>query len=249
VNNRPLQLLANRGYAVLRVEFRGAGGFGRKLQEAGLRDWGGKMQEDVIDAADWAVRQGITTRDRTGVWGWSYGGYATLQALATAPERFACGMAMYGPTELDSFIAAGSPFSQKVWRHYIGDPTTPEGRAALRERSPLRHIGRITKPVLVAQGGKDDIVRPVQADRFVEAMRAQGKPVTYLFYPNEPHDFQRPESWASLFAVAERFFHEHLGGRYQPFEGSLQLAGVEIRAGRNLVRGLAEATTGEDRGG
>jgi dipeptidyl aminopeptidase/acylaminoacyl peptidase len=238
--NRVLQLLADRGYAVLRVEFRGTGGLGRKVQEAGLRDWGGKMQDDIMDAADWAVAQRITTRDRIGIWGWSYGAYATLAALTQTPERFACGMAMYGPTELDSFIDEGSAGAQTAWRHYIGDNTTEKGRALLRERSPIRHVERISKPLLIAQGGKDEIVRQGQADRFVEAMRKSRKPVTYVLYPDEPHDLRLPESWASLFAIAERFFHEHLGGRFEPIGDDLE-GGFEVRAGAELIPGLAAA--------
>jgi dipeptidyl aminopeptidase/acylaminoacyl peptidase len=237
--NRTLQLLADRGYAVLRVEFRGAGGFGRKVHEAGLGDWGGKMQDDLVDAADWAVTQGITTRDRVGIWGWSYGGYAALEALATS-DRFACGMAMYGPTELDLFIDEGAPFAQTAWRHYIGDNTTEEGRALLRRRSPIHKVERIAGPVLIAQGGMDEIVRQGQADRFVAAMQKHKKPVTYVLYPDEPHDLRRSESWVSFFAIAERFFHEHLGGRYEPIGDDLR-GSLDVRAGGELIPGLSEA--------
>jgi dipeptidyl aminopeptidase/acylaminoacyl peptidase len=238
LTNRSLQLLADRGYAVLRVEFRGAKGFGRKINEAGLREWGGKMQDDLVDAAGWAVKQGITSRDRIGIWGWSYGGYATLAALATT-DRFACGLAMYAPTELDSFISEGSLPARMAWRHLIGDNTTEEGRAMLRQRSPFYHIEKISKPVLIAQGGKDVVVHQGQADRFVAAMQKQNKAVTYLLYPDEPHDFRRSESWVSMFAIAERFFHEHLGGRYEPVGDDLS-GSLEIRAGRELIPGLAE---------
>jgi dipeptidyl aminopeptidase/acylaminoacyl peptidase len=235
--NRTLQLLADRGYAVLRVEFRGAGGFGRKVHESGLRDWGGKMQDDLVDAADWAVKNGITTRDRIGIWGWSYGGYAALEALATS-DRFACGMSMYGPTELDVFMDEGGPFPQMAWRHYIGDNTTEPGRALLRKRSPIHNVERIVRPVLITQGGQDEVVRQGQADRFVAAMQKLKKPVTYVLYPDEPHDLRRPESWVSFFAVAERFFHEHLGGRYEPMGDDLR-ASLEIRAGGELIPGLS----------
>jgi dipeptidyl aminopeptidase/acylaminoacyl peptidase len=237
--NRTLQLLADRGYAVLRVEFRGVYGFGRKVHEAGVREWGAKMQDDLLDAADWAVSQGITTRDRIGIWGWSYGGYATLAALTTS-DRFACGLAMYAPTDLDSLIAEGNPSAQTAWRHLIGDNTTEEGRALLRKRSPIHHVERITKPVLIAQPGKDEIVRQAQADRFVAAMQKQKKPVTYVLYPDEPHDLRRSENWVSLFAIAERFFHEHLGGRYEPVGDDLH-GSLEVRAGRELIPGISDA--------
>jgi dipeptidyl aminopeptidase/acylaminoacyl peptidase len=178
------------------------------------------------------VTHGVTTRDRVGIWGWSHGGYASLYALAVAPDRFACGMAMYGPTELNSFVAAGSPYSRRIWHHYFGDPSKEEERASMRERSPLTHVERITKPVLIVQGGKDEVVRQEQADRFVAAMEKNRKPVVYLLYPDEPHDLRRAESWASCFAVAERFFHQHLGGRYEPIGAELKAPGLDIRAGR-----------------
>jgi dipeptidyl aminopeptidase/acylaminoacyl peptidase len=147
---------------------------------------------------------------------------------------------MYGPTELDSFIAEGSPEAQFAWRHYIGDNTTDEGRALLRRRSPLHNVERISRPVLVVQGGKDEVVPQAQADRFVEAMQRHGKSVVYLLHPDEPHDLRRADSWTSTFAVAERYFHEHLGGRYEPIGDDLR-GSLEVRAGRERIPGLSEA--------
>lgn len=235
--NRALQLLADRGYAVLRVEFRGSIGLGRKMHEAGRFEFGGRMQDDLIDAADWAVKQGITTRERIGIWGWSYGGYATLTALATS-GHFACGLSMYGPTELLSFIAEANPGAQANWRKWIGDDRTEEGRAALRKVSPFHYAASFAKPILVAQGGKDQVMPQNQSDRFVAELQKHKKQVTYLLYPDEPHDFQRPENWASLFAIAERFFHDHLGGRYEPFGDDLRGSSLETRAGGELIPGL-----------
>jgi len=240
ITNRSLQLLADRGFAALRVEFRGANGFGRKVEEASVREWGGKMQDDLVDAADWAVKQGITTRGRIGLWGWSYGGYATLAALATS-DRFACGLAMYAPTELDSFIAEGEPIARTAWRKLIGDNTTEDGRALLKKVSPFYHAESFAKPVLIAQGGKDQIVHQNQADRFVAELQKYKKPVTYLLYPDEPHDFRQPETWASLFAIAETFFHAHLGGRYEPIGNDLRGSSLDVRAGSELIPGLSQA--------
>ena len=238
--NRLLQFWADRGYAVLRVEFRGVRGFGRNVEEAGTHEWGGKMQHDLEDAADWAVKQGITTRERIGLWGWSYGGYATLQALATS-DRFACGLAMYAPAELDSFIAETSPGPQAYLRKMIGDNTTAEGRALLKKISPFSYAESFAKPVLIAQGGKDQIVHQNQADRFVAELQKYKKPVTYLLYPDEPHDFVRDENWVSLFAIAERFFHDHLGGRYEPIGNDLHGSSLDVRAGSDLITGLSQA--------
>jgi dipeptidyl aminopeptidase/acylaminoacyl peptidase len=235
--NRSLQLLADRGYATLRVEFRAASGLGRKVSEAGTREWGGRMQDDLIDAADWAIKQGITTRERIGIWGWSYGGYATLAALATS-DRFACGLAMYAPTELDSFIAEANPVAQMAWRRLIGDNTTEAGRALLKKVSPFHYAASFAKPALIAMGGKDAIVPQHQADRFVAELQKHKKPVTYLLYPDEPHDFRRNENWVSLFAITERFFHDHLGGRYEPIGNDLRGSSLEVRAGGELIPGL-----------
>jgi dipeptidyl aminopeptidase/acylaminoacyl peptidase len=238
--NRSLQLLADRGYAALRIEFRGANGFGRKVEDASVREWGAKMQDDLIDAADWAIKQGITARERIGVWGWSYGGYATLAALATT-DRFACGLSMYGPTDLDLLIAEGSPSAQIAWRKMIGDNTTEDGRALLKKASPIHYAESFAKPVLVTQGGKDKIVHQNQADRFVDELQKRKKPVTYLLYPDEPHDFRRRESWISFFAIAEAFFHDHLGGRYEPIGDDLRGSSLDVRAGGELIPGLSEA--------
>jgi acetyl esterase/lipase len=229
LTNRCLQLLADRGYAVLRVEFRASKGLGRKISEAGARQWGGKMQDDLIDAADWAIDQRIAARDRIGIWGWSYGGYAALEALATS-DRFACGMSMYGPTELDSFIEEANPFAQAYWRKVIGDNTTAEGRAQLKKFSPLEYAETFSKPVLIAQGGKDVVVPQNQSDRFVAELQKHKKPVTYLLYPDEPHDIQQSKNWISLFAVAERFFHDHLGGRYEPVGKDMEKSSIKVVA-------------------
>ncbi|MBI3409484.1 MAG: S9 family peptidase [Planctomycetes bacterium] len=228
--NRCLQLLADRGYAVLRVEFRASKGLGRKISEAGTREWGLKMQDDLIDAADWAVSQGIAARDRIGIWGWSYGGYAALQALATS-DRFACGMSLYGPTELESFIAEAHPIARGPWRKLIGDDTTAEGRAQLKKTSPFHYAEKFAKPVLIAQGAKDVVVPKKQSDRFVAELQKHKKPVTYLLYPDEPHDIQQPRNWISLFAVAERFLHDHLGGRYEPVGNDIEGSSIKVVAG------------------
>jgi dipeptidyl aminopeptidase/acylaminoacyl peptidase len=234
--NRMLQILANRGYAALRVEYRGAFGFGKQILNAGRQEWGRKMNDDMVDAANWAVRHGIADREKIGIWGWSYGGYATLAALAYTPTQFACGVALYAPTDLEAMLRDfGEP--THAWNR-TGDLSTAAGRQKLHDQSPLFAVNAIARPLLLTQGGKDTIVHPYQADRFAEAMKAAGKPLTYLFYPDEPHDYNRPENWASFWAVAERFLHEHLGGRYEPPGHDLEHTSLEIRLGRELIPGL-----------
>ena len=239
--NRILQLLANRGYVVFRVEFRGAEGFGKKIREAGAREWGRKMNDDVLDAVDWAVKQGLTERNRVGIWGWSYGGYETLAALTVTPDVFACGMAMYSPTDLQTMMESrGGPF-RDLWRRLVGNETTEEGRAQLREQSPLYFTDRITKPLLITHGAMDTNVPRKFSDDFVAEMKKHGKPVTYIVYPDEGHDYERKENWISLFAVAERFFHEHLGGRYEPFGDEFKSSSAQVLEGEPLIPELAAA--------
>ena len=239
--NRTLQVLANRGYAVFRVEFRGVEGFGKKILNAGAGEWGRKMQNDVFDAVDWAVRQGITERHRVGIWGWSYGGYATLAALTFTPDVFACGLAMYHPTDLQTLMETRTGAFRQFWRRQVGDETTATGRAMLRERSPLYFVERITRPLLITHGAKDTNVPRKYSDDFVAEMKKHNKPVTYLLYPDEGHDYSRKEDWISLFAVAERFFHEHLGGRYEPIGDDLIASNVEVLEGKDLIPDLATA--------
>lgn len=239
--NRMLQLLANRGYVVFRVEFRGVEGFGKRIREAGAREWGRKMNNDLLDAVDWAVKQGLTERNRVGIWGWSYGGYATLAALTFTPDVFACGMAMYSPTDLQTMMESRSGPFRILWRRLVGDETTVEGRAKLREQSPLYFTDQMTKPLLITHGGLDTNVPRKYSDDFVAEMKKHGKPVTYILYPDEGHDYQRKENWISLFAVAERFFHEHLGGRYEPFGADLKASSAQVLEGEPLIPELAAA--------
>ena len=239
--NRMLQLLANRGYAVFRVEFRGVEGFGKRIREAGAREWGRKMNNDLLDAVDWAVKQGLTERRRVGLWGWSYGGYATLAALTFTPDVFACGMAMYSPTDLQTMMESRDGPFRNFWRRLVGDETTVAGRAQLREQSPLYFTDRITKPLLITHGGLDTNVPRKYSDDFVAEMKKHGKPVTYILYPDEGHDYQRKENWISLFAVAERFFHEHLGGRYEPFSDEFSASSAQVLEGQPLIPDLTAA--------
>ena len=239
--NRILQLLANRGYVVFRVEFRGVEGFGTKIREAGAREWGRKMNNDLVDAVDWAVKQGLPERHRVGIWGWSYGGYATLAALTFTPDVFACGMAMYSPTDLQTMMESRSGPFGTFWRRLVGNDTTDAGRSQLRAQSPLYFTDRITKPLLITHGGLDTNLPRKFSDDFVAEMKKHGKPVTYILYPDEGHDYQRKENWISLFAVAERFFHEHLGGRYEPFNEDFKASSALVLEGEPLIPDLAAA--------
>lgn len=213
------QWLANRGYAVLSVNFRGSLGFGKAFLAAGDGAWGAAMDDDLADAVDWAISEGIADPDRIAIMGASYGGYATLSGLTRTPERYACGIDIVGPSNLETLLEA-TPAWWEAMRatlyRAIGDPETEDGRALLRNRSPLHRADAIIRPLLIGQGGNDPRVKQGEADQMVEAMRAHDIPVTYLLYPDEGHGFRRPPNALSFNAVAEAFLARWLGGRCEP---------------------------------
>ncbi len=175
--NRAHQWLANRGYAVLSVNFRGSTGFGKDFITAGDKQWGLKMHDDLIDAVDWAVAEGITADDSVAIMGGSYGGYATLAGLAFTPEKFACGVDIVGPSNLETLLETIPPYWEPLIAQFherMGDPRTPEGLAALKKASPLYSADKITKPLLIGQGANDPRVKQAESDQIVAAMQAAG---------------------------------------------------------------------------
>jgi dipeptidyl aminopeptidase/acylaminoacyl peptidase len=232
--NRNFQLLANRGYAVIRAGFRGEIGYGSRYVDAGDREWGGAMLRDLFDVTDAAVTRGIAAKERIAIWGWSYGGYAAAAALAAAPDRFACGIAMYGVFDLESFLR--TPFaSNPFWRSRVGDVDSPSDLERIRRQSPIRAAEAITKPLLVTHGAQDDRVSISQSDAFVAALEKLGRPVTYVVLSEEGHDYGRPASWEAFWAASEAFLHERLGGAVEPFGDTWSRARVEVRAGAARV--------------
>lgn len=220
--NRMLQLLANRGYLAFRVEFRGAGGFGKKILHAGDREWGAKMNDDLIDAAKWAAAQGFADRDRVAVMGWSYGGYATVAALTFTPDAFACGVAMYPVTDLMRLVG-----STPVWREQLGDETTKKGRELIESHSPVRFADRVKKPLLITHGTNDVVVPPVHSEDEVKALEAAGRDVLFLRFTDEGHDYEQPKNLAAFFAAAEGFLATNLGGRAEPPGEDMKVASLE----------------------
>ena len=213
------QWLANRGYSVLSVNFRGSTGFGKAFVNAGDKEWGRRMDDDLLDAVDWAIGEGVADPARIAIMGGSYGGYAVLAGMTRNPERYACGIDIVGPSNLETLIATIPPYWEAVRAELIksiGDPATPEGLALLRERSPLHQAGRISRPLLIAQGANDPRVKQAESDQMVAAMRANGIPVTYILFPDEGHGFARPENSIAFNAGAEAFLARYLGGRSEP---------------------------------
>lgn len=238
------QWLANRGYAVLSVNFRGSTGFGKAFVNASNREWGGKMQQDLIDAVDWAVREQIAKPEAVAIYGGSYGGYAALAGLSFTPEKFACGVSIVGPSSLETLIGSFPPYWESFRNQYylrVGDPRTAEGRKFLADRSPLNKAGDITKPLLIAQGANDPRVNKAESDQIVKAMKAKGLPVTYVVYADEGHGFGRPQNRMSFYAVAEAFLSQCLGGRYEPIGKDFVGASLSVAEGADLTPGVAEA--------
>ncbi|KQT34781.1 peptidase S9 [Sphingomonas sp. Leaf412] len=235
------QWFANRGYAVLSVNYRGSTGFGKKFVSAADLQWGRKMHDDLLDAVDWAVKQGVTRKDTVAIGGGSYGGYATLAGLTMTPDAFACGVDIVGPSNLNTLLATIPPYweagKQQMYRR-MGDPTTDAGKALLKERSPLTYATAIRKPLLIGQGANDPRVNVAESDQIVAAMEAKDIPVTYVVFPDEGHGFARPVNNIAFNAVAENFLAGCLGGRAEPIGTALQGSTAQVRKGATHVKGL-----------
>jgi dipeptidyl aminopeptidase/acylaminoacyl peptidase len=236
------QWLANRGYAVLSVNYRGSTGFGKAFIKAADREWGGKMHDDLIDAVDWAVGQGIADPRRVGFLGASYGGYSALTAATKTPEVFACIVDIFGISNLITFMATIPPYWGpwfSVWKNRLGDPDTEAGRAFLTERSPLTHIDRAVRPILIGQGLRDVRVVAAESEQMVAALKQRNIPVTYVTFTDEGHGFARPENRLAWNGVTEAFLAKHLGGRYQPLGNDLAGSSLKVETGAELVPGLS----------
>jgi dipeptidyl aminopeptidase/acylaminoacyl peptidase len=208
------QFLANRGYAVLQVNYRGSNGYGRAHLRAGIGELGGKMQDDIDDGVKWLIAQGIADPARIALMGGSYGGFATFVGMTRTPTQFAAGVANVGITDLPAFIdLVPAYWDRSRWHRYLGPSDTTEGRAALWQRSPLAHVHRLERPMLITHGANDVRVRRDQSERFYGAARALGKPVEFHLFENEGHSLYRPESRLIYYARVETFLAKHLGGR------------------------------------
>ncbi len=239
------QWLANRGYAVLSVNFRSSTGFGKAFVNSGDKEWGRKMDDDLLDAVAWTVREKIADPSRIAIMGGSYGGYATPGRAYPQPGYLCVRRRSGRPSELDRLIKTIPPYwaagRARLFKA-IGNPDTEEGRALLKERSPLYQADRIKKPLLIAQGENDPRVKKEQSEQIVETMRSKGIPVTYLLYRREGHGFAEPENNISFAAIAESFLGKCLGGRVAPITSAdLKGTSVEIPVGADLIEGYSTA--------
>lgn len=225
------QWLANRGYAVLSVNFRSSTGFGKDFINAGNGEWADAMHTDLLDAVNWAVEQGITDADKVGIMGGSYGGYATLAGLTYTPDFFACGVSIVGPSNLQTLLEAIPPYWEpvvEIFTRRVADNRTAEGRRKLRDMSPLTHVDEIKKPLLIGQGANDPRVKQQESDQIVRAMQRKSLPVTYVLFPDEGHGFAKPENRKAFNAVAEVFLAQHLDGRAEPVSGTIAESSAQI---------------------
>lgn len=213
------QFLANRGYAILQPNFRGSTGYGKAFLNAGNNEWGtGAMQHDLTDGVQYLIDEGIADPERVGIFGGSYGGYATLAGLAFTPDIYAVGASAVGPSNLITLLRSIPPYWESLKATFalrLGDPEDPSDRNRLEAQSPLFFADQIQAPLLVIQGANDPRVKQAESDQIVAALRDLGRPVEYLVAPDEGHGFRKEINSLAMTAALETFLAEHLGGRYQ----------------------------------
>jgi len=239
-----LQWLTNRGYAVFVVNFRGSPGFGKAFMNAQRHEWGGAMNRDVVEQVQSLVKRRIADPKRLGVFGGSYGGYETLVAMTMTPDVFACGNAVVGPSNLETFMDPATippDWELDALHDLLGDPNTAEGRKLLRERSPINYAHQTKGRMLIVQGANDVRVPARESDQVAKAMDKAGVEVTYLLYPDEGHGILRNENNRSFLAISEVFFGECLGGRYNPIDARVEGSSVQVPLGARRIPGLQQA--------
>lgn len=220
--NSYAQWLANRGYVVLMPNFRGSTGYGKKFLHAGDRQWGLKMHDDLIDAANWAVKQGYVDPNRIAIFGGSYGGYATLAGMTFTPDYFSCGVDLFGPSNLKTLIGSIPPYWKPIRAMFdarMGNVDDPKDAELIRNASPLFKANQIKKPLLIGQGANDPRVNHAESEQIVDAIAKNNGSVTYVLYSDEGHGFARPENNIDFNSRAENFLAQCLGGRAEPMQG------------------------------
>ena len=209
--NPEVQFLANRGYAVLQMNFRGSTGYGRKFWESSFKQWGRTMQDDITDGAKWLIKEGIADSTRIAIYGGSYGGYATLAGVTLTPDLYACAVDYVGVANMFTFMNTIPPYWEplrKMFYEMVGDPK--KDSLLLAEVSPVFHADKIKVPLLVAQGANDPRVNKAESDQMVDALRKRGLNVEYIVKDNEGHGFYNEENQFEFYAAMEKFFDTHL---------------------------------------
>jgi dipeptidyl aminopeptidase/acylaminoacyl peptidase len=238
-----VQWFANRGYAVLQVNFRGSTGYGKTFLNAGNKQWGLKMHNDLIDAVDWASSTGLVDSKKVAIYGTSSGGYSALAGVAFTPKVFACAVDIVGPSNLKTLIAAIPPYWRPIRAEFdlrMGNVDDPNDAELLKNASPLFKADQIVKPLLIGQGANDPRVNKAESEQVVAAIEKTGGKVTYVLYSDEGHGFARPENRTDFNARAEKFLADNLGGRYEPLSGDKipgstavvqEIGGSEVKTG------------------
>ena len=212
--NPEAQWLANRGYLCVQVNFRGSTGYGKEFVNAGDREWGGKMHDDLLDTVNWLVEQGYADSEHIAIFGWSYGGYAALVGATFTPDVFRCSVAGVGPSNLKTLIETIPPYWKPMiamWHKRVGDPE--KDAEFLLSRSPLSKVDNIKIPLLIGHGANDPRVKLSETEQIVDAMKAKGIDHELMVYPDEGHGFAKPENRITFYQAAEKFLAKHLGGR------------------------------------
>jgi dipeptidyl aminopeptidase/acylaminoacyl peptidase len=221
-SNRAIQqFLANRGYAVLQVNYRGSSGYGRAFQEKAIGEFAGRMHDDLVDGVRWAVGAGIADPARVAIYGASYGGYAALVGATFTPEVFACAVDVVGMSDLASLLKDAPPYWElglPWWRRFVGDPAKPDDLQRMREKSPLYRAEQAKGPILIMHGVNDPRVKLDQSERMVAALRAAGKPVEYLTFQGDGHGNQKWNNNLAMYRKTEDFLAGCLGGRSSGFD-------------------------------
>jgi dipeptidyl aminopeptidase/acylaminoacyl peptidase len=216
--NNEAQFLANRGYAVLQMEFRGSTGYGRKFWEASFKQWGKTMQDDVTDGVQWLVKQGIADPERVAIYGGSYGGYATLAGITFTPELYACAVDYVGVSNLFTFMNTIPPYwepGRKMFYEMVGDPAADKDSVLMASASPVMHADKIVCPLFIAQGRNDPRVNVDESDQMVKALEARGVKVEYMVKDNEGHGFHNEENRFDFYGAMEKFLDQHIGSGYK----------------------------------
>ena len=209
--NGETQFLANRGFAVFQLNFRGSTGYGKKFWQASFKEWGKKMQDDVTDGVNWLIDQGIANPKKIAIYGGSYGGYATLAGLAFTPDLYACGVDYVGVSNLFTFMKTIPPYwnlYREMLYEMVGNPE--KDSVLMAEASPVYHVDNIKVPVLVAQGANDPRVNIDESNQIVDALRKRNIEVVYMVKENEGHGFQNEENTFDFYRVMETFLTDHL---------------------------------------
>jgi len=212
--NNEVQFLANRGYAVLQMNFRGSTGYGKDFWLKGSREWGRKMQDDITDGVNWLIKEGIADKKRVAIYGGSYGGYATLAGVTFTPDVYACAVDYVGVSNMFTFMNTIPPYWEpfkKQMYELVGDPA--KDSAMLAEVSPALHVGNIKAPLFIAQGANDPRVNKAESDQVVDALKKRGVEVEYMVKNDEGHGFANENNRIDFYKAMEKFFDKHLSGK------------------------------------